>query len=460
MRHLSRALMIPSTLASALNGAGSRGTGVVAPGCVASAPVQLLMYAPPTNYTAPGEHVEIQQLILINRHGDRGPISRTAGTALVMDAKKWKKRMPSEKTQTAWDTTNPVAGPRTPADTGESPFGQLTEVGARQCFELGKWLQASISLHSPQLLPMEARHISAHATNIRRTQQSVQNILGGLLGEASPRLSVPIIVRDLADERLIPRPPACPPLRRRLDELGSAKRAATASTEEMEVITRVRCALGYPEGGLRLDQAREVLVCALSHGDALPAGVSDHDVGELLTINAKQWDVLYSDSTVAALGMGRLLAEVDEHLTAAAKGDEGAPRLVLLSGHDSTIVPLLSALGLFDRRWPPYAAHVRIELGTVHGPPEGAADGATGLAAGTIAVRVLYQGLPLPLAQAVDEAAADPAGWVPLSSFQALMRRAMMTADEYSEACAASSSAAAIGGDSALQDTLVGSKKP
>ena len=111
------------------------------------------------------------------------------------------------------------------------------------------------------------------ATNIRRTQQSVQNLLAGLLApDGSPAFSVPIHVQEMEVERLIPRPSACPKLQRRLASLGDAKRAATASAAEREVLDRAGAALGYEGGALRLDQAREVLVCALTHGDALPAG--------------------------------------------------------------------------------------------------------------------------------------------------------------------------------------------
>ena len=42
--------------------------------------------------------------------------------------------------------------------------------------------------------------------------------------------------------------------------------------------------------------------------------------------------------------MGRLLGRIEAWLEAAASRDPDAPRLVLLSGHDSTLVPLLAAL--------------------------------------------------------------------------------------------------------------------
>ena len=52
------------------------------------------MYSPPTNYTAPGDGVTLQQIIVIHRHGDRAPISPSAGT-VVLDGEMWEPRLPT-----------------------------------------------------------------------------------------------------------------------------------------------------------------------------------------------------------------------------------------------------------------------------------------------------------------------------------------------------------------------------
>ncbi|XP_064325482.1 lysophosphatidic acid phosphatase type 6 isoform X5 [Phalacrocorax carbo] len=41
---------------------------------------------------------------------------------------------------------------------------------------------------------------------------------------------------------------------------------------------------------------------------------------------------------------------------------EKARKLILYASHDITLIPLLVALGTFDRKWPPYAADVTLEL--------------------------------------------------------------------------------------------------
>lgn len=34
----------------------------------------------------------------------------------------------------------------------------------------------------------------------------------------------------------------------------------------------------------------------------------------------------------------------------------------MYSGHDTTLIPCLMALGIFDMRWPPYAADITLEV--------------------------------------------------------------------------------------------------
>ena len=130
------------------------------------------------------------------------------------------------------------------------------------------------------------------------------------------------------------------------------------------------------------------------------------------------------------LGIGRLLGETLDHLEAdaaawaaaatAAEGGDGAAasssalpphrpaaRLRLLSGHDTTIVPILAALGCYDGRWPPYASYVAVELWA------NSADGA-------LQVRVVFNGQPLTDMRGCK--AEDETGCVPFQAFAPLVR--------------------------------------
>jgi hypothetical protein len=291
----------------------------------------------------------------------------------------------------------------------------------------------------------------------------VQHVLLGLLGpepepeigteigpqsEAPRRVRVPVLVRPIDDELLLPCPQSCGPLKHRLRQVDStAKRAVMAEPEVQALLVRVGAALGYENTSValsRLDQAREVAVCYAAHGEGLPAGaasdgeggvvseegtmlameeavVSEGDVLAMLELGARLWRGVYSDPQVARLGMGRLLHAIEAWLAAAARRDPEAPRLVLLSGHDSTLVPLLAALQLDAAgSWPPYAAHLRIEL-------------AHARRGGEPAARILYQGQPLTASH--GHADQGRAGWISLEAFRELLRPARLSEAQYTEEC-------------------------
>ena len=112
------------------------------------------VYAPPT-YVPPGEDFTLAQVIVVHRHGDRAPISRSAGSKLQCDASAWAARL-LEPTEPAPDGVGVVRAARRSAElaalnasfpvggslggvggANDPPFGQLTAKGAAQCVALG-----------------------------------------------------------------------------------------------------------------------------------------------------------------------------------------------------------------------------------------------------------------------------------------------------------------------------------
>ena len=335
-----------------------------------------------------------------------------------------------------------------------------------------------LSIYLPTYLPTclpACLSVCLH-TYLYSSQLSVQHVLRGLLGpelepelvtelgtepqrEARPRVRVPVLVRPIADEPLLPCPQHCGLLKHRMRQVSTAaKRAAAIEPEAQALMQRVSEALGYDESNAsvalsRLEAAREVATCYVAHGDPLPAALSEEDVLGMLELNARLLAQTHADPQVGRLGMGRLLAEIDSWLAAAARREPEAPRLVLLSGHDSTLVPLLASLHLFDAAWswPPYVAHVRIELAHVrHG--------------GAPAARLLYQGLPLTATashgQGHGEQEDPGAGWIGLEAFRELLRPVRLTEEQYAEECVRKAdvepeAADAKKADAALQHTLI-----
>lgn len=77
----------------------------------------------------------------------------------------------------------------------------------------------------------------------------------------------------------------------------------------------------------------------------------------------------HNDGAYAKLGMGPLWSEILENIRSIIDADDGQPlpnHLALISGHDTTILPLLVTLGpdVWDGQWPPYASMMIIEVHT------------------------------------------------------------------------------------------------
>ena len=341
----------------------------------------------------------------------------------------------------------------------------MTAEGARQCEELGKALRRRYG----EALRVE----SVRATNIRRTQQSAQNVLLGLLTpDARVQPMVPVSVRDWPRETLVPNTIACPPLRALLR---AAARPSTTPLRE-----HIAAALGYDESardgrGFRIDQAREVLMCLQAHEAhaggsdvaGLPPGVSIEDVEALLELNYAEWQAKWGSTLeMQRLAIGALLGEIRQamakvtrRLTAsvdAAEDEDDGIELHLFAGHDLTIVPLLFALGARDGSFPRYASHLVIEVATRIDSARIRAAGEKSTHADHAFVRVLYDGRPLRLTAHGFSGSA----WLPWRAWLAMLEPTALTPAEYRAICAwdieSDFSDQPPRVDESLEDTLTG----
>lgn len=120
-------------------------------------------------------------------------------------------------------------------------------------------------------------------------------------------------------------------------------------------------------------------------------------------------DSTSSSSTPAVAAARRLLAAAankaqpspSEGSTTSGSSGGGAsrqvygPKLMLYAAHDTTILPLLSALGQHQTAWPVFTSHLAFELWAHRGQHS---------------VRVLYDGVPLELSLRADTGAAGSGG--------------------------------------------------
>ena len=234
--------------------------------------------------------------------------------------------------------------------------------------------------------------------------------------------------------------------------------------------TKAKLGLSKPEEQVVWVMLKEVLTCYKVHGLPLPLDLTYEDERAATEISGWLWGTLYSDKVVSRLAAGRFLGEllrdIDSSLLPASasasasvtnadtdtetvfnKGTESHAhvpsnpsashkKILIYSGHDSTLVPLMCALGLYDNQWPPYASYLTLEIVRKSGDGgDGGDDGDDGMY-----VRALFNDQVRPLFRAnnpydTDEAEAPSAALLPYAEFKDRLQGLLITEEEYSAAC-------------------------
>merc|ERR1712065_12766 len=88
--------------------------------------------------------------------------------------------------------------------------------------------------------------------------------------------------------------------------------------------------------------------------------------------------------------MGHLAYTVRTRFEAKMAGDEDTLKFYLYSGHDTTVMPFLDVMGVWDGVWAPYASLISIELYNDTDTSE-------------TLVRVVYNGKPMILPECSSE---------------------------------------------------------
>ena len=336
----------------------------------------------------------LRHVVLLTRHGDRAPISARVGNFKVDDGF-WKQQMPRADDVAHWDARHPVEdlAPAKRLDHAQEVFGQLTARGAEQLTKLGNAMHTRLQCTGHHLLHSPSS-VTARSTNIRRTVQSAQNFLLGLKAPAA--CAAKVQVREWAEENLVPNLTRCPPLGSVLKAAEAAEQTRAAA-DAPELKRQLAATFGLAsDRALPTSKCREILVCVVAHQQPLPRGVSPQIATQVAELDARDWGRRYRPTAVARLGMGPLLDELRAGLRAVVEG-RAVGGVALLSGHDTTLVALLCALGAYDDRPVEYGSHLLLEL-------------AEDDLATEFYVRVLYNWQPLHLLAPVGaEPPAQPA---------------------------------------------------
>ncbi|KAM9633430.1 testicular acid phosphatase [Trichechus inunguis] len=281
---------------------------------------------------------------LVFRHGDRAPLA-----SYPTDPHK-------EAAPTLW--------PR--------GLGQLTREGVRQQLELGRFLRSRYKTFlSPEYWREE---VYIRSTDFDRTLESAQANLAGLFPEAAPGTPesswrpIPVHTVPVTEDKLLRFPMrSCPRYQELLRETKEAAEYQAALEGWTDFLTRLGNSTGLSLVGEPLRRAWKVLdtlFCQRAHGLPLPSWASPDVLQTLTQISALDIGAHVGPPRAAekaqltgGILLDAILANFSrvQHL--------GLPlKMVIYSAHDSTLLALQGALGLYDGHTPPYAACLGFEF--------------------------------------------------------------------------------------------------
>ena len=259
---------------------------------------------------------------------------------------------------------------------------QLTGQGALQHLQLGRQLHGAYVLKHrlvSQGNGSELREVLVRSTDYSRTFQSAVALVYGLL----PHLNFTQLPLQLAalttmcSTRLTGLQCKCPMAASLHGTIKREQRRRTANNSLAQAIkAEVAGLLDVPAARLPWVSAMlEVLMGHACHGLPLPCRPAP---GDPATKKCFPWSLVhkmwsysdlegvkspsnYAEHRRDRLNMHPLLYEIANRLLNLTRGLEKS-KLVLYSGHDLTLTPLLKVLGIYDGAWPPYASRLALEV--------------------------------------------------------------------------------------------------
>ncbi|XP_075696277.1 testicular acid phosphatase homolog isoform X1 [Rhinoderma darwinii] len=276
-------------------------------------------------------------VVVVYRHGDRSPID-TYPTDPYKD--------------TVWD----------------NGLQQLTQVGIRQQYELGKYLRMRYEHFLSSSYRKE--EIYVRSTDYDRTLMSAQANLAGLYppngtqqwNQDIPWQPIPVHTVPVSQDRLLKFPSNdCPRFYELMKDTIQLPEYQNRMDAWKDFIARIANYTGYSVDQAvprRVWKVYDTLFCQKSHNFSLPAWATPDvlkTLEEIAAFDIKAHMALHQPKEKARITGGILVDAVLQNFTVAIK--KSSPlKMVMYSAHDSTLLALQGALGVYNGIHPPYAS--------------------------------------------------------------------------------------------------------
>ncbi|KAM8721826.1 lysosomal acid phosphatase [Acanthopagrus schlegelii] len=253
-------------------------------------------------------------------------------------------------------------------------FGQLSQEGMRQHFDLGHFLR---NRYKGFLSESYDRHeISVRSTDYDRTLMSAEANLAGLYPPSgqqvfTPTLKwqpIPVHTVPQNEERLLSYPlNDCPRYKQLMNETEHTEEFLNVTTAYKDIIELVRNKTGLNKTTVEsVWSVYDTLFCESRHNMSAPDWVTPEVMEKLRVLKDFGFQVMfgvYNQQEKSRLQGGILLGEIVKNLSKMADPDSKQKlKMMMLSAHDTTVAALQASLNVFNGRQPPYASCQIFEL--------------------------------------------------------------------------------------------------